>query len=399
MSPRTPARLSPVIVIAAAAVLSALALKFLAYSFVAIFLIGAAACGWLARHVIRTGLKYLFGNAAVLLVALAAIEAVLCFLQPAIKYAEDGGPLMQKDRDLGYSARPNARVTQKRYDGGHLTYNATYGIDGDGRRRMPAYNARSNEAVLLFGCSLTFGVGVNDSEAFPARLQMAEGNALRVFSFALAGYGPHQLLRQLETHREEAAIHGFRPIAVLFPSIPDHVHRAAGRSTWETGGPHYEPDASGDAHYVGPFAAPARGWELLQRVTRKCKILSVLTERRRWPTSRHDFDRFVAVMAKADRIVRERYGVPLVVVSFWTDHRETALMERRLRERGVMVIPVEQLIPDYRQHEADYEIPRDGHLNPMGNQRFALAVRDWISRSSTRSSRSSPMPPPSPSGR
>lgn len=368
-------------VVAAAAIGSALALKFLTYSFIAIFLIGAALCGWIARRAVGTRPKYVLGNAAVLLVALAIIEAVLCVLQPAIKYVEDGGPLLQKDRDLGYTARPDARVRQRRYDGGHLTYDATYGIDAAGRRRMPPYNGRSKDAVLLFGCSLPFGDGVNDGDAFPARLQMAAGDRLRVFSFALAGYGPHQVLRQLETRREAAAIQGFRPVAVLFPSIPDHVHRAAGRSTWETGGPHYEPDASGGVHYVGPFPPPPRGWELLHRVIRKCKLCSVLTERRRWPKSRHDFDRFVAVVAKADRIVKERYGVPLVVVSFWSDRREAARMAQRLRERGVIVIPIEQLIPDYRQNQTVYEIPRDGHLNPVGNQRFALAVRDWLARS------------------
>ena len=315
-----------------------------------------------------------------LFLALTVIEAVLSIQHPAIKYVERGGPLMIADRDLGYAARPGASVTQKRYDGGRLTYDATYDIDARGRRRMPPYNGSSRDAVLLFGCSLTFGDGVNDGDAFPARLQDALGDRARVISFALAGYGTHQVLRQLETRREADAVRGLHPIAVLYPAIPDHVHRAAGRSTWEVGGPHYEPDASGDVRYVGPFPAPSHKLDLVRRVLRKWQLWSVLTERRRWPTSRHDLDRFVAIVASADRIVRARYGIPLVVVSFWATHPEAARVAARLRERGVVVVPVEQLIPDYDARHAAYEIPRDGHFNPTGNERFAEGVLAWITR-------------------
>jgi hypothetical protein len=368
-----------VVAVAVAAIGAVLALKFLTYSYIAIFLFGAALCAYVARHSVRAW-KYVFGNAAVLLVALAIIESVLAVRNPAIKYVESGGPLTVPDRDLGYVARPNASVRQKRYDGGRLTYDATYDIDQNGRRRMPSVQGTRTNAVVLFGCSLIFGVGVNDGDAFPAQLQGRLDDHTRVVSLALAGYGPHQVLRQLETHRDASAIQALHPDALFYAAIPDHVHRAAGRSTWESGGPHYEPDTHGNARFVGAFAARTEQWDLVRRLFRKCQIWSVLTDRRRWPTSEHDLDRFIAIVASADRIVRERYQRPLIFISLWGNHPEAARVAKRLRERGVVVVPVEDIIQDYDAHEARYEIPRDGHFNPFGNARFAEGVRGWLER-------------------
>jgi hypothetical protein len=368
-----------VIALAVALALSAAALKFITYSFAWLFPFWAAIFFWLAIRARGTARRVLANGAGVLAV-LAIIEIVVCNLFPVAKYTETGGPLVQDDADLGYSARPGARVTETRHDRGHLTYAAKYDIDSKGLRVMPQAAPSARDAVLLFGCSLTCGVGVNDMDSWPARLQMATNDQFRVFNFALEGYGPHQVLRQLETGRERTIIQGYHPVAAFYAAIPDHVHRAAGRSPWETGGPHYEVDPSGVAVYQGAFAKQSPSLQLGWKVIRRSRLAVLLLDRRRWPYSRKDFDRFIAIVTKANSIVEARYRIPLVVISVWSGQPDEHLVTERLQQHGVIVIPIEQIIHDYPENWERYAIPRDDHFNVLGNRQFAIGVQDLLER-------------------
>ena len=53
--------------------------------------------------------------------------------------------------------------------------------------------------INFFGGSQTFGEGLNDDETIPALVQK-KTRVHRVYNYAYRGYGPHQMLRMIETN-------------------------------------------------------------------------------------------------------------------------------------------------------------------------------------------------------
>lgn len=80
--------------------------------------------------------------------------------------------------------------------------------------------------VLFFDDSLTFGEGVNDNQTMPYRVGMRSAGALRVYNFAFHGYGPHQMLAQIELGVVRDTIDCLPDHAIyqaIIPRIADYV--------------------------------------------------------------------------------------------------------------------------------------------------------------------------------
>jgi hypothetical protein len=101
-------------------------------------------------------------------------------------------------RELGYEPIPGQRLTIKLGAADPLVFTVT--IDRDGRRVTHpdevSASARKPE-IWIFGCSFTFGWGVDDAETYPAVLQRAMPD-FEIVNFGVGGYGTLQSLMQLE---------------------------------------------------------------------------------------------------------------------------------------------------------------------------------------------------------
>ena len=74
----------------------------------------------------------------------------------------------QKDELLGYKPRPNARMASKMKLKGREIYNVTYSTDAYSRRVTPVRAVgQADKFILFFGCSFTFGAGVQNDETLP----------------------------------------------------------------------------------------------------------------------------------------------------------------------------------------------------------------------------------------
>jgi Iap family predicted aminopeptidase len=104
-------------------------------------------------------------------------------------------------------------------------------------------------------------------------------------------------------------------------------------------------------------------------------MFGALLDRRRWPYTSHDLDRFIAIVTTADRDLRKRWGIGLTVVSMWSGHPNADSVHARLRKAGVVVVPIESLIRDYPARWKRYHIPRDEHFNPLGNRALAAGLQ------------------------
>src|SRR5277367_1871828 len=156
----------------------------------------------------------------------------------------------QASTSIGALPVPNTATEFKEFLDDRLITDVTYRIDASGLREIPsAVQGRPHKAVF-FGCSFMFGHGVENDQTLPYYFVRESGGTFEGFNFDGEGWGPHQMLREVETGfvRRVAGI----PDLAIYEAIPDHLRRAAGRAPWEDG-PKYELCHGGDACYAGSF--------------------------------------------------------------------------------------------------------------------------------------------------
>ena len=74
-----------------------------------------------------------------------------------------------------------------------MLHNVTYTTESNGLRVAPPW--RKNDlagTVLFFGCSFTFGEGLNDSETLPYQVGIQSGGRYRTLNFASLDIDPNK---------------------------------------------------------------------------------------------------------------------------------------------------------------------------------------------------------------
>ncbi|MFM7142542.1 MAG: hypothetical protein ACKO2K_11585, partial [Alphaproteobacteria bacterium] len=201
-------------------------------------------------------------NAGLLVAGIAATAAVILLASaligdrnPTRFFTTDGSGRQVRpyvhDPDLGMIHRPDSRFRAVKTEGSKTLYDAIYTIDRFGNRVTPAPVSPDSPAVVFFGCSYTFGDGIDDEESLPWQFALATGRRFDVVNAGHSGHGAHQMLRMLETdHLEERLKHGV--VHAFYSAIEHHPARAAGLAPWDFRGPRYELDGDGVA-WRGPF--------------------------------------------------------------------------------------------------------------------------------------------------
>ncbi len=77
-------------------------------------------------------------------------------------------PHTVRDETMGYKAAPGGHVTASTWLGNTLVSRATYATDLLSRRLNPRDTSDRNKAAIFFGCSFTFGSGVENHETLPS---------------------------------------------------------------------------------------------------------------------------------------------------------------------------------------------------------------------------------------
>ena len=165
-------------------------------------------------------------NLAAILFVLGGAEALLPPTQTGItKYTSLDHRGLQYtviDDRLGSSPRPGSRTRYQLVDRGKTLIDTIYTIDEHGLRVIPDTAPPENApTAAFFGCSLTYGDGVLDNETLPAQVAQRRPD-LQFVNFGFSGYGPHQMLANLESGRVEELCPN-PPRRMIFQMIPDHV--------------------------------------------------------------------------------------------------------------------------------------------------------------------------------
>lgn len=143
--------------------------------------------------------------------------------QRKLEVVEPGGHFFKKDPLLGYSMQ--AGKLKVRMDGTH-EFDASHGKD---LYRLTSYapDTADRPEIWIFGCSFTYGWGVNDSENYPWYLQeMLPDYTIR--NYGVSGYGTYQNLLEFERQLSQ----GKKPALVVLAYGSFHEQRNTCNRFW-----------------------------------------------------------------------------------------------------------------------------------------------------------------------
>ncbi len=316
-------------------------------------------------------------------ISLGAAEVWFAYSLPPEVDRQLSPPMNQVDSILGWAPRPSQSVRAKATAGGRTLYDVRYSIDTSGHRITAVdHNASAAGCIFVFADSFAFGEGVEDSESLPYQLGALMQGRYRIINFAAPGYGAEHMLASLE-RGELSRASPCEPTHVIYLALPHHIHRAAGKTTFSSGGPRYQLRAGGSLVYLGTPAAIAasgpaqRSWWLgeLDYQFRKASIRRAFAGRP--PTTTDgDIDLYFAVVREAYRIVGERWPAAQRHVISWNIHDYFALGQARFY-RGLATVDanvhsIESMVPGYALNLAKHSLdPLELHPSGQTYRRVA----------------------------
>jgi hypothetical protein len=282
---------------------------------------------------------------------------------------------------LGYGPKPGILARSERKIDGEIIYDTVYSINAVGRRVTP-HVADASEAVLIFGGSFTLGEGVQDQAAMPYRLGELTGSQTEVHNFGFHGYGPHQMLAAMQTNLMSSATDK-TVTHVIYQTIPDHVHRAAGRAFWDTSGPEYRLTANGSAEHVGSFD---EGRSTLMQATLDLLQSSQLYQRMfglQKAISAEDVQLYTTIVASARQEVTEAFPGAEFHVLLW-GYPNTGVFDQvyeSLIDKGVDVHQIIGVLPAYAEEPEVYQLhAKDTHPNALAHDLIARYIQEYMLR-------------------
>src|SRR5262245_41293491 len=261
--------------------LSAFSLKVLPVPFIWIGLIWALVFfgGILCLHKPwPPALALLLFNSSVMAAAFVSGEMYLAVQKVESPTYSDG--YRSKNDILGTAPISGTQARSTRSERGAKLYDVTYTIDSKGLRvAPPVKNSETASCILFFGCSFTFGEGLQDTETLPYQTGFQSEGRYRTFNFGFHGYGPHQMLAQIE-HGLVRKVVDCRPEYAIYQAVPHHVARVAGKTLFGQHAPRYQVGTDGTVRLNGHFDDEK-------------KALSPLEENIRWQLGKSAIYRFL----------------------------------------------------------------------------------------------------------
>ena len=340
-------------------------------------------------------LKAFFFNLAIAVLFLGLAEAYFTWFRAPIirggqiKIAEEylqGGDYYVSDAVRGYAAGANVKKRIRKSRKERVLYEVVYTTNGNGLRVAPHDLAekgeeqrKNSENAIFFGDSFTYGEGLNDHETLPYLFEALSGGRYRVYNFGFHGYGPHQMLRIIETGWLEKIVSGPQPMVVVYEALIEHIERVSGKMIWDARVPRYKLAPSGLAVYAGTFADDPSLQENLKRTKNlsnpKSQLLAKLTGSKR---TREDITLFVQIVLQAKNLLETRHKARFYVVVWPFGDKDDGKVIDDLKESGIEVISVDQVFKEYQDPKENYLIEADNHPTKLANERLAQYLLNYL---------------------
>lgn len=255
-------------------------------------------------------------------------------------------------------------------------FDVRYTFNDKGWRLLPPANPGAQNDLLLFGCSFTFGYGLEDEQTWPWKLAALLGPDWDVENYSANAYSINHLLCMLE--------HGLIEIPdgvnryALFLAIDHHLRR----NEFFTYTPHYQLDAAGEAqaggqprfNWVLSLPSTFNGSQLAREAGSFIIGLAMKQPEKHIPL-------YLAMIKKSATLLRNKYGTQLIVF-LWPDMES---LEPHLKEAGIPVLLARPMLPDWDTPEDPgwkYRISRlyEPHPNEQAATELAQGVALYFKR-------------------
>lgn len=345
-------------------------------------------------------------NTAALLFAVAFAEGVLWIRQAANAYVIPPGVTFEgsyttpnyffvmPEAVLGYRPRPGVSVQSIKKYLGKVVYDVRYTVGENGLRVSPPARDDAGGCALFFGDSFTWGEAVQDHETAAYQLGALSGGSRRMYNFAFTGYGPHQMLAQLQRGivKGLAACKSGEPVVAVYQTLPNNVGRVAGLGGWDLYGPRYVLLDERRVIYRGRFdqgdAILNDRWYVKKRALRwlsKTQLYQRTIGRSR-KTNGFDDERYLAVVEASAKALEEQFPGSRFLVIVWEDLDERRSdpgslawrMWHGLKRRGLDARMIKDVLPGYEQNRRRYHIENDAHPSPEAHRLLASYLYEQL---------------------
>src|ERR1035437_435352 len=353
--------------------------KFSDYSWVVILLATFTYLLLLGLKTKIVTLKILFFNISAIFFALFLYEGFLWLrniplingksVQTSGSYTAGG--YFAPNSYLGYGTNKDGIFTSKRTINNKVIYNVSYTIK-DGLRYTPNSNGESQNCVLFFGCSFTFGEGLSDSATLPFFFNQYSKQQYKVFNYGFHGYGPRQMLANIENRvPKDIQVCKSKKIAI-YSFMIDHVSRAAGYGSWDQNGPKYE-IIDGSLRKVGTFTKLPR--IIVNQLSRSYIYKRLFCERK---PSHYDFMRTIEIIKKSNELLlKDSVNLYVfvwdnpgsIVKSFQNDYY---YFIDEMKKDNIKTFFLHDAIWDFDEKMNSYSLDNDDpHPNGFANEKIA----------------------------
>jgi hypothetical protein len=279
------------------------------------------------------------------------------------------------DSLLGYGPAHGARATSKKEVDAVTIYDVVYTVDEMGRRVTPPPTIPGGPLVLFFGCSNTFGEGVEDNETLPSSFAALVPSAT-VLNYGFCGYGPQQMLAMLEDGRLDAVVHD-RDVIAIYMYIDAHVSRAVGSmvvtTTWGTDMPYYVMAGQNGLEHHGSFRSGRPVTNCFYALATRYRTFSHLGYDLPLRRESH-FELTARIVEQAAAQLRERAASSRFYVIL---HPHVLTRDELVPHFDGSNVQVLDYLGLYDRKDEDFMIANDWHPTPLAYRTIAAAlVRD-----------------------
>jgi len=320
-------------------------------------------------------------NISIVLFLLGASEKYLQIRKPVsywpyMKFINSPGYMRLSDI-FDHTPSPNFVDTSYATFCDTVLYNVIIRTDKYGHRKTPQIKTNENtKSIVFFGCSFTYGHGINDDQVMANIVQKSVDSLYKVYNFACNGYGPHHMLAAIEKKIVDTIVK-FEPKYFIYQGIIDHVRRAVGLN-WEFRDPKYILNKNGEAEFAGNYTPEKEPTLIMKRI--KESQLAGLFQKQQVDTT--DIRLFSEIIKKSQKLLQQKYPnsefhIIFHDVPYW---KISTCICNSLNLPGIKLHKISDIIPDYYSNNSKYVIrlPYETHPNAKTNEILANYVLNNI---------------------
>jgi hypothetical protein len=280
------------------------------------------------------------------------------------------------NENLGYKPAPNEELFGLKTKDGEPVYNITFETDSNSLRKIPLNFTNATKFAQFYGCSMTFGEGVNSDETIPYQFAKLD-TTYHAYNFAFSGYGPTQMLARLQDGNVEGIVSENSGFAV-YAYIPDHVNRTINTYTnysYNHGNvPRYK-FTNGELVRDKTFAESLKFRNFIFDQMAKSNILRVFNIGYPFNITSEDYELTAAIFAESAKEFEKKFQSKRFFVVIYPSNDDVSAMVELLRSKGLRVLDYSKL---FNPNEEGLSIPDDEHPTPKANQVLSMKLYEDI---------------------